>query len=44
MIGAIDTLIAATALEHQRTIVTLDGDFQCILNLSVMQFAREDLQ
>lgn len=27
LIGDVDTLIAATALEHWLTIVTLDGDF-----------------
>ena len=44
MIGDIDTLIAATALEHNLTIVTLDGDFRRVPGLSVMLFAHKDLQ
>jgi len=36
IIGDIDTLIAAAALEHGLTVVTLDGDFTCVPGLSVM--------
>lgn len=40
LIGDIDTLIAATALEHELTIVTLDSDFQRVPGLAVMHLAR----
>lgn len=36
MIGDIDTLIAATALERNLTVVTADADFQRIPGLNVM--------
>jgi predicted nucleic acid-binding protein len=36
LIGDIDTLIAATALEHDLTVVTSDPDFQRVPNLKVM--------
>jgi hypothetical protein len=36
LIGDIDTLIAATALEHDLTVVTTDGDFTRIPGLSVL--------
>ena len=36
LIGDIDTLIAATALERNLTLVTLDKDFERIPNLKVM--------
>jgi len=36
IIGDIDTLIAATALEHSLTVVTIDGDFSRIPSLPVM--------
>jgi len=42
-IGDIDTLIAATALEHNLTVVTLDGDYLRVPGLSVLRFTREDL-
>lgn len=40
LIGDVDTLIAATALEHNLTIVTLDGDFTRVPGLSVMRLDR----
>lgn len=40
LIGDIDTLIAATALEHNLTVVTLDGDFTRVPGLSVMHLPR----
>ncbi len=43
LIGDIDTLIAATALEHSLTVVTLDGDFQRVPNLMVMRLPRAAL-
>jgi len=36
LIGDIDTLIAATALEYDLTIVTVDHDFERVPNLKVM--------
>ena len=36
LIGDIDTLIAATALEHDLTVVTTDPDFQRVPSLKVM--------
>jgi predicted nucleic acid-binding protein len=35
LIGDVDTLIAATALEHNHTVVTLDGDFARVPGLPV---------
>ena len=35
-IGDIDTLIAATALEHDLTVVTTDGDFMRVPGLKVL--------
>lgn len=43
LIGDIDTLIAATALEHDLTVVTLDGDFTRVPNLRVMHLEKTDL-
>ena len=43
LIGDVDTLIAATALEYNRTVVTLDGDFQRVPELSVMRLLRPEL-
>lgn len=40
LIGDVDTLIAATALEHGLTVVTLDSDYQRVPGLSVMLLAR----
>jgi tRNA(fMet)-specific endonuclease VapC len=36
LIGDIDTLIAATALERNLTVVTTDSDFQCVPNLKLL--------
>lgn len=43
LIGDVDTLIAATALEHTLTVVTLDGDFQRVPGLVVMRLPRRAL-
>ncbi len=43
LIGDIDTLIAATALEHDLTVVTLDGDYLRVPGLTVMLLTRNDL-
>ena len=43
LIGDVDTLIAATALEHSLTVVTLDGDFTRVPNRSVMHLRRDAL-
>jgi predicted nucleic acid-binding protein len=40
LIGDIDTLIAATALQRNLTVVTTDGDFQRIPGLTVMLLPR----
>ena len=40
LIGDIDTLIAATAMERDLTVVTIDGDFTRIPDLSVMLLPR----
>jgi predicted nucleic acid-binding protein len=40
MIGDIDTLIAATALVHDLTVVTLDSDYTRVPGLSVMLLMR----
>jgi predicted nucleic acid-binding protein len=43
LIGDIDTLIAATALERDLTIVTTDSDFQRVPGLMVHLIPREQL-
>ncbi len=43
LIGDVDTLIAATALVHGLTVVTLDGDYQRVSGLSVMLLDRKAL-
>ena len=43
LIGDMDTLIAATALEFDLTIVTIDPDFQRVPGLQVMLLTREEL-
>ena len=43
LIGDIDTIIAATALEHDLTVVTLDSDYTRVPGLSVMLLTRSDL-
>jgi predicted nucleic acid-binding protein len=40
LIGDIDTLIAATALERNLTVVTTDGDFQRVPGLQVLLLPR----
>ncbi len=40
LIGDIDTLIAATALERRLTVVTTDTDFQRVAGLSVLLLDR----
>jgi predicted nucleic acid-binding protein len=40
LIGDIDTLIAATALERDLTVVTMDTDFQRVPGLNVMLLPR----
>jgi predicted nucleic acid-binding protein len=40
LIGDIDTLIAATALERNLTVVTMDRDFQRVPELKVMLLPR----
>jgi predicted nucleic acid-binding protein len=44
IIGDIDTLIAATAVEHQLTLVTADSDFQRVTGLAVMLIPRSQLK
>jgi tRNA(fMet)-specific endonuclease VapC len=44
IIGDIDTLIAATALEHQLTLVTADSDFQRVSGLQLMHLSRSQLK
>lgn len=43
MIGDIDTLIAATALERGVTVVTTDRDYERVPSLEVMVLSREAL-
>ena len=43
LIGDVDTLIAATALERQLTVVTIDADFQRVPGLSVMLLTKQQL-
>lgn len=43
LIGDLDTLIAATALERNLTVVTADGDFTRVPNLNVMLIPRSQL-
>lgn len=43
LIGDIDTLIAATALEHGLTVVTIDPDFRRVSDLQVILLTRADL-
>lgn len=44
LIGDIDTLIAATALERNLTVVTTDSDFQRVSDLEVLLLSREGLR
>jgi predicted nucleic acid-binding protein len=43
LIGDADTLIAATALHHGLTVVTLDGDYTRVPSLSTLLLTRRDL-
>ena len=43
LIGDIDTLIAATALQRNLTVVTTDADYQRVPGLNVMLIARATL-
>jgi predicted nucleic acid-binding protein len=43
LIGDIDTLIAATALEYDLTVVTIDPDFQRVPDLKVYLLTRDHL-
>lgn len=43
LIGDVDTLIAASAIEHNLTVVTLDGDFGRVPGLSAMLLDRAAL-
>ena len=40
LIGDIDTVIAATALQHDLTLVTTDADFRRVPDLKLMVLAR----
>jgi predicted nucleic acid-binding protein len=44
LIGDIDTLIAATALERNLTVVTTDTDFQRVPGLQVLLVSRQALR
>lgn len=44
LIGDMDTLVAATAIERNLTLVTTDSDFQRVPNLKVMVIPRSSLQ
>lgn len=43
LIGDVDTLIAATAVDRDLTLVTLDSDFQRVPGLTVMRLTRTEL-
>jgi predicted nucleic acid-binding protein len=43
LIGDIDTLIAATALERDLTLVTIDSDFQRVPGLQVQLVTKAQL-
>ena len=43
LIGDVDTLIRATALERNLTVVTTDKDFERVPGLSVVSIARNTL-
>lgn len=43
LIGDVDTLIAATALEFKLTLVTSDGDHERVPGLTVMKIDRKSL-
>jgi tRNA(fMet)-specific endonuclease VapC len=43
LIGDVDILIAATALERNLTVVTLDGDFARVPTLKVLRLTKQQL-
>jgi predicted nucleic acid-binding protein len=43
LIGDADTIIAATALEHGLTVVTLDADYTRVPRLGVLHLTRSAL-
>jgi len=43
LIGDVDTIISATALERGLTLVTPDGDFERVPGLALMLIARSEL-
>ena len=44
LIGDVDTLIAATALEHNLVVVTVDEDFTRVPDLQVILISRGELR
>jgi predicted nucleic acid-binding protein len=44
LIGDMDTLVAATAIEHGLTLVTTDGDFTRVPNLAYQHIPRAQFQ
>jgi predicted nucleic acid-binding protein len=44
LIGDIDTLIAATALEHDLTLVTCDGDYDRVADLKSIVIPRSEFR
>jgi predicted nucleic acid-binding protein len=44
LIGDVDTLIAATALERELTVVTIDGDFARVPGLAPLLLPRSAIQ
>lgn len=44
LIGDVDTLIAATALEYNLTLITADSDYERVPGLSVMKIDRDSLR
>lgn len=44
LIGDVDTLIAATALEHNLTVITADSDYDRVPGLIVMKIDRNSLR
>ncbi len=41
IIGDADTMIAATALEYDLTLITADSDFQRVVDLKVMMYSTK---
>jgi len=44
LVGDVDTLITATALEHDLTLVTTDGDFERVPDLRLILLDRRTFQ